>query len=166
MGNLIQFTPDTSFGTMTVNGLSMFTGCWFVGDMSAVLDDAEIRGSDRLIPMTPGVLARRRRRTVTRKDFPMFITGKYNQAGALNGTTDTSWKNGLVTNIRALRVGLGIAEDAPVGVAGTVDVVWTDPFGYAQTKPAHVLSPLKIATKPGALAVAVLSLEFPLGVFS
>lgn len=166
MAELVEFTPDLSFGTLSVNGLSMFTGCWFIGDMSPILDDAELRGSDRLIPMAPGTLARPRRRTVTRKDFPLFITGKFNQAGDIVGADDTAWKAGLITNIRALKDGLGIGEDAPFSIYGTVEVQWTEPSGSIQTKDAHVLSPMKVQTKPGAVAVAVLSLSFPSGVFT
>lgn len=166
MSELVAFTPDLSFGTLTVNGLAMFTGCWFIGDMSAILDDAELRGSDRLIPMAPGTLARPRRRTVTRKDFPMYVTGHYNQAGQVVGETEAVWKSNLITNLRALKSGLGIGEDAPSSIYGTVEVEWTEPSGSIQTKDAHVLSPMKVQTKPGAVAVAVLSLSFPSGVFT
>lgn len=166
MAELVTFQPYLSFGTLSVNGLDMQTGCWFISDMSAVLDDADLRGADRLIPMASGALARRRRRTVSRRDFPMFITGKFNQAGDPIGSSDADWYQGLTANIQDLKGGLGIGEQAPFGIEGTVDVVWTEPGGNVQTKAAHVLSPLKIQTKPGFVAAAVLSLEFPDGVFS
>jgi hypothetical protein len=160
-----QLNPDVGYGTLTVNGLDMFCGAWCITDMSAMLDDAELRGGNRLIPMAPGTLARRRRRTTTRKDFPVVVTGKYTQAGALLGETFASWQAGLTVNLRALRAGLGIANDAPAGVTGTVEAVWTPPGETAMTADVHVLAPLRVQIRSYA-ALAVLSLEVPVGVFA
>lgn len=157
--------PDTGFGSLTVNGQSMFTSAWCISDMSAILDDAVLRGLDRLVPSAVGVLPQRRRRTVTRKDFPMFITGRFNSAGIEYGPDKTDWERGLVTNCLALLAALGIGEDAPAGVAGTVNAVWALPGGGSKSAAVHVLSPFKLVNHL-YLAQGVLSLEIPAGKFS
>lgn len=160
--------PDTDFGTLTVNGQSCFTAWCAITDMSALLDDAELRGANVLVPHVVGTRARRRRRTTTRKDLPMVFTGAYDLSETYVGGGLADRKRQLLVNIEAFREALGIGEDAPAGSAGTVTALWDrSALGLSNKSAAvHVLSPLRVELHIGAVATATLSLEIPLGSFA
>lgn len=162
-----ELNPDVGFGTLLVNGVDCFAANRAITDMSALLDDAELRGGNRLVPHTVGTVARRRRRTTTRKDFPMVFTGAYTSAGAFVGGT-AARKVALIEGIAAFRAAIGVGEDAPAGDAGTVTATWErTALGLADlTAQVHVLSPFRVEVHIGAVATAVLSLELPLGRFA
>ena len=152
------------FGTLVVHNANLHNGwAWCAYDLTALLDEAEIRGGDRLIPHTTGTLARRRRRTVTRKDFPVVITGLYSPSGVRQ--TDTAM--GLIQNVEILKASLGIGEDAPAGTAGTVTATWTRADATVRTAAVHVIALRHTlpAVRPH-IAQAVLSLSLPNGRFT
>lgn len=159
-----ELNPNTSLGTLAVNTYACFAPDRAISDMSALLDDAELRGGNRLIPHAVGTLPRRRRRTVTRKDFPMVFTGLYTPAGVRVPDLADRWLQ-LILNIEAFRNAIGIGEDAPAGDTGTVTATWTRPDASTLSAAVHVLSPLRVTVRIGAVATATLSLELPDGEF-
>jgi len=160
-----ELNPDTRYGTLTVNSASCFTSGWCIYDMSAVMDDAELRGANRLLPHASGTLARRRRRTLTRKNFPMAFTGLYDASNHRIASRSARPQQ-LIDNFAAFRAAIGIAEDAPAGVAGTVTAVWTQPSGATKSATVHVISPFQWQLKLSPVATAVLVLELPDGRFA
>lgn len=150
-------------GTLSVNSTSLSDPRWCFDDLSALLSEAEQRGGDRLIPGTAsGVLARRRRRTVTRYDFPGVVTGWYTSTG----TMTSNRAEGFLTNVAALRAALGIANDAPAGTAGTVAAAWDRPGALSTLNAAvHVVS-LRVGKPVQNVAPVMLQLSVPSGVFA
>lgn len=162
-----ELNPDLDFGLLSVNGVACFAPNRAITDMSAALDDAELRGGDRLVPRSVGTLPRRRRRTVTRKDFPMVFTGAYTTGGAYVGGLSAR-KKALLQGIEAFRAAIGIGEDAPAGTTGAVTATWdrTSIGLDVLTAQVHVLSPFRFQLQIGGVATATLSLSFPYGEFA
>lgn len=155
-----ELNVDTRYGTLTVNGYSMFQPHVTISDPVGLLELSELRGGDRLVAHAVGVLARRRRRTATRRDFPIAMTGWCDPTGAKVPASQREMQ--LITNIETVRDALGIGEDAPAGVTGTVSAVWTRPDASTKSGPVHVLTPWRLELH-GFVAVGVLSLSVPLG---
>jgi hypothetical protein len=155
-----ELNVDTRYGTLTINGYSLFQPHVTISDPVALLDLAELRGADRLVPHAVGTLARRRRRTVTRKDFPIAMTGWCDLAGVKVAASQRHMQ--LITNRETVAAALGIGEDAPAGVAGTVTAVWTRPDGSTKSGPVHVLTPWRLELH-GFVVTGVLSLSIPAG---
>lgn len=162
-----EINVDTRYGTLTLNGYSCFQPHFTISDPAALLDLAELRGSDRLVPHASGVLGRRRRRTATRKDFPIALTGWCDTSGA---KVPASQRHGqLVKNVETVAAALGIGEDAPAGQTGTVAAVWDrSALGVglgSKSAAVHVLSPWRLDLH-GFVAVGVLSISIPAGRFT
>lgn len=159
-----ELSCSTCFGTLTVNSVLLNGPAWCAYDLTTLLDEADLRGSDRLIPSLAGVVANKRRRTVTRKDFPVAITGLYNRLGV----RQTDRAMGLIANIEYLKDNLGFAS---TGTGGTVTASWLRSDGTTRSASVHVLS-LKHALLPANkkrgiyVSNAVLSLSIPAGRFA
>lgn len=76
-------------GVLTIGGISMNRAAWAVvgddqgaGGLLPLWFQTEQRGQDRLLPGTAGVIAYRRRETVTRHDLRILVVGDVDQAGA------------------------------------------------------------------------------------
>ena len=151
------------FGTLTVNGVLLNGPAWCAYDLRSLWDEADLRGSDRLIPSTSGVIAYKRRRTVTRKDFPLAVTGLYDRLGVRQ--TDRAMS--LTANIEYLKENLGIAS---TGTGGTVTATWTRSDATTRSAAVHVMS-LRVgaiaanSTRGVYVANAVLSISIPAGRF-
>jgi hypothetical protein len=155
-----ELNVDTRLGTLTVNSLLLHQPWVTISNPVALLELAELRGADRLVPHDPGVLARRRRRTASRRDLPIVVTGWCDQLGA---KVDASQRyQQLIDNVEALETGLAIGEDAPAGETGTVTAVWTRPDASTRSGPVHVLSPMRWELH-GFVVVGVLTLSIPGG---
>lgn len=157
-----ELNVDTRLGTLSLNSYSCFQPHFTISDPVALLDLAELRGANRLIPHTVGTNPRRKRRTETRKDFPIALTGWCDLTGAKVAASQRFAQ--LVINKEAVEAALGIGEDAPAGTAGTVAAVWDrSTLGLAnKTGAAHVLSPWRLELH-GFVAVGVLSISIPAG---
>ena len=147
------------FGSLTVNGILLNTTWVCAYDLAPLLDDAELRGSDRLIPHAAGVVPYPRRRTVTRIDLPLWIAA----TPRFDGTPQSDLAMGMVTNIEYLRASLGVASQTG---DGTVVASWSRPDGTARTADAHVITPLRVRPQNREVALAVLTLSLPDGRFT
>ena len=152
-------TCTDCFGALTVNGVLLNTTWVCAYDLAPLLDDAELRGSDRLIPHSAGVVAYPRRRTVTRIDLPFWVAG----TPRFDGVPQTDTVMGLITNIEYLRVSLGVASQSG---DGTVTASWLRGDGTTRTADAHVITPLRIRPQNREVALGVLTLSLPDGQFA
>ena len=76
-------------GTLTIGGISMNRLAWGVfgdesgtGGLVPLWVQTEQRGQDRVLPGAAGVIAYRRRETVTRHDLRILVVGDVDSAGA------------------------------------------------------------------------------------
>lgn len=150
--------PAPPSGALEINGVSMHTYAWTVVDVTQLWMGAEIRGQDRLLPTTPGVIPYRRRMTVTRFSLPMVIVGHVDQ---YNTPYADPWE-GLEDNIDFLRA--WVVDPTNVG-DGTVPAELTMPSGSTRTADVHVLA-LTLGEVSRARLRATLEISIPEGVFA
>jgi len=150
--------PAPPSGSLEINGVSLHTPAWTVIDVTTLWMGADIRGQDRLLPTTPGVIPYRRRMTVTKYSLPMVIIGHVDMTGAPN--TDI-WE-GLEYNIDFLRA--WVVDPTNVG-DGTVPASLTMPSGTVRTADVHVLG-LNLGIVTRARMRATLEISLPQGVFA
>lgn len=150
--------PAPPSGSLEINGVLMHTPAWTIVDVTQLWMGANIRGGDRLLPSTPGVIPYRRRMTVTRHSLPMVIVGYVDQAGT---PYNDPWE-GLETNIDYLRA--WIVDPTNVG-DGTLPATLTMPSGGTRTADIHVLG-LSLGIVSRARMRATLDISIPEGVFA
>lgn len=142
---------------ISVNGVSLMTKGWECLDISAVHDEADLRGDDVVIPGVAGVLPYRRWRTATVRSFPIEIHGDYDK----DGVAYTDPQQGVTTNRRYLADNLGVASTTG---DGTVTFVWHQPDGTELSAPVHVLGFRGSQLQNAAQILARLDLSFPTGI--
>ena len=144
-------------GALEINGVSMHTPAWTVIDTTVLWMGADVRGQDRILPTTPGVIPYRRRMTVTRHSLPMVIVGYVDDAGVAYPDP----MEGLETNIDYLR---GWIVDPTNAGDGTLPATLTMPSGAVRTADIHVLG-LTLGQVSRARLRATLDISIPTGVF-
>jgi len=151
------YTSNTAAGDLTIGGVAMNGTAWKVLNLLELWLPASQRGSDRLIPGSAGVLAQRRRDTVTQRSLQMLISGEVTYLGATSGDTFER----LQINIDYLRANVV----APTGTGdGTRSAVLTMPDGTTRTEPVHVTGfELGEYRQDAGWAKAVLELSIPSG---
>lgn len=135
MAGLLNYDCE---GTLTISGILMNRLAFMTqadedgnGGLSQFLTLADQRGEDRILPGTPGVIANRRRLTVTKLSIRLVVVGDI----LWNGTTPSTPKIGLFTNLKYIYDNVV----APTGTGdGTraVTVVLPGPFTGSGT--AHI----------------------------
>ena len=150
--------PAPPTGSLEINGLSMHTAAWTVVDVTNLWMGADIRGGDRILPTTPGVIPYRRRMTVTQYSLPMVIIGDYDYLGVKYADI---WE-GLEANIDQLRA--WVVDPTNVG-DGTLPASLTMPSGAVRTADIHVLR-LALGVVTNARMRATLDISVPQGVFA
>ena len=155
-----KLTYNTAAGDLTIGGVAMNGPAWVVLNLNELWLPANVRGSDRIVPGAVGVLAYRRRATVTTRSLQMLISGTHDRTGA--SVADRF--EGLQANVDYL---IANVVD-PVGSGdGTRSAVLTMPDSTTRTEPVHVLGLELGQTNPdGSWAKAVLELSIPSGRFS
>lgn len=160
-----ELNPDTTLGELSVNAHNVSnTKAWCLATLNPLLDDAGLRGSNKLLPHTVGVKAKRKRRTVSVYEFVLVVTGLYTPAGVRVPDLDDRYMQ-LITNTETLKGYLGIGEDAPAGVTGTVAAVWTRPNASTKNAAVHVVTPFNF-TQHKFVNIGRLALEVPAGKFA
>jgi hypothetical protein len=145
-------------GSLEINGVPLHTPAWTVIDVTRLWMGADIRGQDRILPTTPGVIPYRRRMTVTRYSLPMVIIGHVD----MSGTPNTDIWEGLEYNIDFLRA--WIVDPTNAG-DGTLPASLTMPSGLVRTADVHVLG-LNLGIVSRARMRATLEISLPQGVFA
>ena len=144
-------------GALEINGIPMHTFAWTVVDTTSLWMGADIRGQDRLLPTTPGVIAYRRRMTVTRHSLPMVIIGYVDYTG----TPYSDPMEGLEANVDYLRS--WVVDPTNLG-DGTLPASLTMPSGAVRNADIHVLG-LSLGQVSRARLRATLDISIPTGVF-
>jgi len=152
-----KLTYNAAAGDLTIGGIAMNCSAWTVLNLYELWQPANVRGSDRLIPGSAGVVAYQRRATVTTRSLQMLISGTHDRTGA--SVADRF--EGLQANDAYLSANVVV----PTGASdGTRSAVLTMPDSTIRTEPVHVLGlELGDLSLDGSWAKAVLELSIPTG---
>lgn len=123
---------DDRYGWIELDGVSMSTPAWCTHDLSALWGTPDLRGDDRLLPGVVGVIAYRRRATVTRLSLPFLVVGQYDR----DGVEYPDPFIGLQTNLAYLMANVLLPTNTG---DGTREMVWYLPDGGDVTVDVHVL---------------------------
>lgn len=135
MAGLANFDCD---GTLTVGGILMNRAAFMVGadengngGLSEFLTLADQRGEDRILPGAGGVIANRRRVTVTRLTVRLVVVGEILHTGSIPADA----KIGLMTNLKYIYDNIVV----PTGLTdGTRAVTLVLPGPFTGTGAAHI----------------------------
>lgn len=160
------FHFSTVEGNLTLNGVPMKTYAWTCPDLTPLWLPTAVRGTDRIIPGAPGVLAFRRRKTVTQYALDFRVSGIADQdgvppAGGMgNGPEEFEQ---LELNLDYLRQNVIDPRVFP-NPDGTVPGVLTMPSGDIRTANVHVLG-FTVNARVAHVLQGVLDISIPAGGF-
>ena len=159
------FKFSTVDGNLTLNGIPMKTHAWTCVDLTPLWMPPTIRGSDRILPGASGVLARRRRKTVTQYALDFMVSGMSDQdgvivAGSGNGLEEFEQ---LEFNLEYLRTNVLDVRTSP-NLDGTVPGVLTMPSGNLRAADVHVLG-FTVNARVAHVLQGVLDISVPSGGF-
>lgn len=140
---------------LSIAGIALATPAFKGADLSDLLRSADQRGGDRVIPHG-GVVAKPRRRTVSKRSLPLIINGNVDQ----DGNAISNYRTGVDTHIAYLLTNL--VEPITTGT-GTRSATLTLLTG-SYTTPVHVEA-LDIGDREAAIVKATLQLSIPAGQF-
>lgn len=159
-------------GTLTIAGISMnpANGAWAIlgdetgrGGLLHLWAKMTVRGTDRVLPGAPGVIAYPRRGTVTRHDLRLLIVG---DVIGQTGAPASNAIEGLATNIEYLRANI---ISPVVSSTGTRAATLTIPGAASRTANIHVLEidiQSYLLQECGSIAITTLQISIPAGRFS
>lgn len=160
------FDFSTVEGNLTLNGIPMKTRAWTCPDLTPLWLPAAVRGQDRILPGATGVIAHRRRKTVTQYALDFRIAGISNEDGE---APDGGSGNGpeefeqLEYNLTYLRTYVIDPRTSP-NLDGTVPGVLTMPSGAERTANVHVLG-FTVNARVAHVLQGVLDISIPSGGF-
>jgi hypothetical protein len=163
------FNFSTVEGNLTLNGVPMKTRAWTCPDLTPLWMPAAIRGQDRILPGANGVIAYRRRRTVTQYALDFRVCGISDMNGVIVTGSGTASGNGpeefqqLEYNVDYLRQNLIDPRITP-NADGTVPGVLTMPSGDIRTADVHVLG-FTVNARVSHVLQGVLDISIPSGGF-
>lgn len=147
-------------GTLTVNGVLLHRSCIQAQDLSMLVDGADMRGADILVPGAVGVLAEPRRETVTRRDVPFWLIGAFDWS---TGVELVDKRQGVIDNFDAMYSSVGVGLQTG---DGTVTCVLTEAGGGTRSASVTIVNCRRGTTRAGWWTPVVLSLSVPGGVLS
>jgi hypothetical protein len=145
--------------------VSMNTPAWDITDLTPLWAQFDVRGQDRRLPGTNGVIPYRRRFDVTTHELPIVIIGGADENGVANSD---GWV-GLEDNINTLRQYV-IDPPNPPGSTGQHAARLVMPSGQERFANIHVLG-LRVSEAQGtddglnAFMLGSLNISIPRGVF-
>lgn len=154
-------------GRLTIDGVLLhLAGAWNVTDVRELWLPAAVRGSDIIVPHAPGVLATRRRRTVTAIGLPFVVGGFADAEGNLICDAEAFDTEAIIIqfqqNIDYLRTNVLDPTDVTDGTrSASLDL----PDGSTRTGAVHVLGVTVSRFWPTGLE-CTLDLSLPAGVLS
>jgi hypothetical protein len=159
------FNFSTIEGNLTLNGIPMKTRAWTLPDLTPLWMPAAVRGQDRILPGASGVIAHRRRRTVTQYalDFRVAGIADMDGVGAGNDAVGPEEFEQLEYNLTYLRTNVIDPRITP-NLDGTVPGVLTMPSGAIRTADVHVLG-FTVNTRVAHVLQGVLDISIPSGGF-
>lgn len=152
--------PDviTSDEYLIINSVPLATPAWRLTSLVPLWSGAEVRGRDRPVPGTSGVLVHRRRATVTSLVLPGIVFGLQDREGTPYG----DYRTGLHANLDVL---LTQIVEPVATTAGTHSATWVKP-GTDKTADIHVTG---FSTSDGVVPWEVrfsLEISIPAGRFT
>ena len=155
-------------GTLTIGGISMNRLAWGVfgdeegqGGLLPLWFQTEQRGQDRLLPGATGVIAYRRRETVTQHELRILVVGDVDSAGA--AVSDHA--EGLAANLAYLESNV----IQPTNLTdGTRAATLTVPGQATRSANIHVLGLVPQSYRlasAGSLFIGTLQISIPSGRF-
>lgn len=166
MAGLSDYDCD---GTLVIGGISMNRPAWMVGgddqgegSLIDLITMVEQRGEDRVLPLAGGVIAYRRRNTVTAHELRLIVVGDVNPSGT---PTPSDHRLSLTNNLQYLMANVV----APVAsTSGTRAATYTPPDGVALTADIHVVGLRKreLWLGTGAYWLGDLLISIPAGAFA
>lgn len=114
-----------------IDGVPLQTPAWTTTNLWELWSGPDTRGQDVVIPGAAGVLAYRRRATVTRRALALVIFGEWKW----DGTANTDPRAGLEANVAHLRVNV---TDPTLDNPGTRTATLHLPSGATVTGPVTV----------------------------
>lgn len=143
---------------LEIGGVPLATPAWGLTDLAPLRDVPEIRGADKLVSHAAGARARRRRATVTKKAFPIWVAGDFD----LDGNAIEDPYEGLDANVDYLNANVLGEVDSD---EGTRAAVWHRRDGSTRSTDLHVLGPVGWRSSSPFVLVGVLRVSIPSGVF-
>lgn len=155
---------NTASGELVIGTINMHCAAWNMLDLRDLWMPGSIRGTDTIIPGALGVLAHRRRLTVTRHTLPMAITGECDKDGipAPGIGSPADLLKQLQDNIDYLRANV---LDPTNLTDGTRSATLTMPDGDVRTANIHVEGLTVVSAVQHVLATT-LNISIPTGVFA
>lgn len=160
------FKYSTVEGNLTLNGIAMKTPAWTCPDLTPLWLPPTVRGQDRLLPGSAGVIPYPRRRTVTEYALDFRVSGMAD----MNGIPATGSGNGpaefqqLESNLHYLRQNVFDPEASP-NADGTVPGVLTMPSGVTRTANLHVIG-FTVNVRVAHILQGTLDISIPSGGFT
>lgn len=140
---------------LVVSGITLATAAFFGTDLSDLRRPADQRGRERIIPHG-GVIAKPRRRTVSKRSLPMVIFGNTDQ----NGNALSDYQAGMDAHIAYLNANV-VAPISSGDGTRAASLVLANSVRNAQI---HVEG-LEIGRRHGPTAWATLHISIPGGEF-
>lgn len=150
---------DLVDGDLKISGVPMRCPAWAVLDLTELWLEAEKRGRDRVVAGAGGVITNPRRRTITRVDLSLVMTGAVDRLGVEYANEWQGWKDNLAylnANVIA----------PPALPATTRTALLTDPDGVTTTTAEIHVGRLEPRGHVGTASLYTLPIEIPLGVFA
>lgn len=132
---------DDCHGTIEIAGVpgSDPAGRWCMYDLSPLLSDEAVRGSDRLMPGAEGRRPKRRRYDVTKRLLPVVFTGFVDDTGMPVGRDDAPAQ--LELTLLGFQQSLNVGPfRVPQTGDGTLAVEWTLNSGATLATDVHVVN--------------------------
>lgn len=149
---------ETCQGTVTVDGILMHRLGWELFDLSALYGQPALRGSNRILPSTPGVVAYPMRLTESRYSLPLLVTGHWDVDDDYSDPDDI-WSV-LADNVAFLMANVLL----PPGVAIiTRTFEWAAPNGDNVTAEVQVLESQPPVTLGSATQISTMEILVPDG---
>lgn len=158
MTTIQVFSPGTTFGTLTINSLSMHTFAWRVQDIRPLVSPAAFRGNNVIIPGASGQRAYPWRVDQADHTLDMLITGDCDASGTANVNVAT----GFYANWGTLRTSLLTPPVAPTATLAATIVL---PDATTVAADVQVLG-LELRNHTPHVDFAQLKLRIPAGYFS
>lgn len=150
-----EIASSVCHGTLEIDGHSMNRAAWATLNNFVLWTPASVIGDDLVIPHRDGVVALRRRKTVTKQSIQLLIIGQVDYAGTPNDDPIV----GVEENMDFLDTYIF----APViSDSGTRTAVLTLPSGATRTGQVHIENVVLGSTIAGALT-ATFDISLPYG---
>lgn len=159
------FNFSTVEGNLVLNDVPMKTYAWTCPDLTPLWMPSAVRGTDRILPGASGVIAYRRRKTITQYALDFRVSGISDQYGEIVAGTGNGPEEfeQLEYNLDYLRQNVIDPRTSP-NPDGTIYGELTMPSGDVRTAYVHVLG-FTVNARVSHVLQGVLDISIPSGGF-